>query len=189
LSDISYFKFARLTMLSRPAKNRVIYRAMIRQRPASIVEIGMGDGQRALRMIELARDLHPSSRVRYAGIDAFEARPNPTLRLKQAHQRFAATGARVLLAPGDPHAALARIANSLANTDLVVVSADVDAAALEQAWFFVPRMLNARSLVLIEETQGARSGFRELGRDELHKLAACRQRRHSAAPGKVGKAA
>ena len=54
------------------------------------------------------------------------------------------------LIPGDPHSALARSANSLQNTDLVIISAGHDEQSLASAWFYLPRMLHAGSAVYVE---------------------------------------
>jgi hypothetical protein len=175
VSDISLFKFAQLTLLSRPAKNRLVYRTMIRQRSRSIVEIGVGDGQRAQRMLELARTMHDQQAVRYAGIDLFEASPSASLQLKHAYQRLVATGASVTLAPGDPYPALSRVANTLGNTDLVVVSFPADDPLLADAWFYVPRMLHPQSVVLVDESMNNRAAFRHMPREELIRLADSRR--------------
>jgi hypothetical protein len=55
----------------------------------------------------------------------------------------------VQLVPGDAFTALARTANALADTDLIVISADQDAAALDLSWFYLPRMLHAASQVVV----------------------------------------
>ena len=53
--------------------------------------------------------------------------------------------------PGDPYTALLRVANSLAGTDLLLISADQDAESLQRAWCWLPRMLTSQSLVLAAE--------------------------------------
>ena len=42
----------------------------------SILEMGIGDGQRALRILELASQHCPASEIRYTGVDLFEANPS-----------------------------------------------------------------------------------------------------------------
>src|SRR5438874_982840 len=74
-----------------------------------------------------------------------------TLTLKQAFGGLRLPKVQVQLVPGDPHTALRRVANSLANTDLLLIAADRDHESLARAWTWVPRMLTATSLVLIEE--------------------------------------
>jgi hypothetical protein len=118
-----------------------------------IVELGIGDGARARRMIAAALRWHSPSEIHYSGIDLFEARPRcrPGMTLKQAHQFLCQTGVRLRLLPGDPYSALARQANTLGGTDLVVIASDVDLESLARAWFYLPRMLHPESLVLCEE--------------------------------------
>ncbi len=162
---------------SRPASQRCVYRAIRRGRVVNIVELGIGDGTRAVRMIELAMSRLGSDglSVRYTGIDEFESRGperGEGLTLKEAHQRLRATGAAIQLVPGDPQAALARAANSLMGTDLLVVSTDVEAESLRGAWRFVPRMLHRGSLVYLEESDPS-GGLRlvRLSAGEVSRLA------------------
>ena len=126
LSGPSRLRLLYLSRFSQPAIDRPIYRA-IRQRPVEkIVELGIGDCQRTLRMLEIAGIHCPPAEICYAGIDLFETRrpgDGPPLTLKRAFQLLRATGARIRLIPGDPFTALSGAANLLAATDLLVVSA------------------------------------------------------------------
>jgi hypothetical protein len=124
----------------------------------------MGDARRATRMLSVALRYHPQDRLSYTGIDLFDARPAdlPGLKLKDAHRRLIRTGVQLRLAPGDPLTALARCANSLANTDVLVISAGHDPAVLEPAWFYIPRMLHDGSVVFLEEQSGSESVYYRL---------------------------
>jgi hypothetical protein len=174
-----------LSHLSQPALDRPIYRA-IRQRPVkNIVELGIGDCRRTLRMLEIAGIHQPPAELRYAGIDLFETRKpgsEPGLTLKRAFQLLRATGARIRLIPGDPFTALSRAANLLGGTDLLVVSADHDPESLAKAWHFVPRMLHAHSRIFWAETVAAdgSSRLQQLGPREIDQLVSA-VRRHRAA--------
>jgi len=150
LSAASLIKYCYLAYLSRPAEERELYRAIRRIRPKSIVELGVGTCQRAVRLIEVACRFQPQSVVRYTGIDLYEARPDAATRLslKAAHKQLKPRGVQVQLVPGDPPSALARHANALRDTDLFVIAADEYAAMDDRAWFYVPRMLHAKSQVL-----------------------------------------
>ncbi len=149
----SRLQYLALTWFSRPKSDRVIYRAIRKHGCHRFLEIGVGQGLRAQRMIDLALASHPQDQVRYVGIDLFEARPEPAsgLKLKDAHRLLKARGIATQLVPGDPFSALARTANSLRDIDLVLISADQDAASLERAWFYLPRVLHATSLVFQEQ--------------------------------------
>jgi hypothetical protein len=164
-----------LAYFSQPNAERLIYRTLRRAGVNSIVELGVGTGRRTRRILEVARRYQTAADLRYAGIDLFESRPPDSrgLSLKVAHRLLRDSGAKVQLVPGDPWSALSRTANSLANTSLLVISADQHSAALEKAWFYVPRMLHERSLVFLEETAGdGKCAFRRLSLAEVDSLAA-----------------
>jgi hypothetical protein len=161
--------------LSQPKADRAVYRAIRRAKVHSIVEMGIGNGRRAERMIALAQAWWPEQRLRYTAIDPFELRgdqDSPGLPLKSAYRKFRATGARVQVVPGDPYTALARVANALTGTDLLLISADQDEASLAAAWFYVPRMLHAKSQVLFEEVDDTGMRWRAVSRQQIDKLAA-----------------
>ena len=87
-----------LSYFSNPAGDRLIYRTIRRQKVRTILELGIGFGQRAVRMIEIAGCYHPIREVRFTGVDLFEARSSadgPGVTLKMAHRLLNATGARI----------------------------------------------------------------------------------------------
>lgn len=169
-----------LCYFSRPVGERALYRACRRQAPKSIVEIGVGTGQRISRLMEFVLESHAASDVRYVGIDLFEARSpdSPGLGLKQAHAQFKPLGIKLQLVPGDPHSALSRVANAVRDVDWLVIAADVDRESMTRAWPFVPRMLNATTRVYVEEpgTDGKLNQYRELTRAEVESFAAQQQK-------------
>lgn len=140
-----------LAWLSRPAGERILYREIRARKALKIVEFGVGDLRRALRMIATARLTAPGANVHYAGIDEFELRSSGNrLPLKSAWQTLRQTGSKIRLVPGDPYAALARTANDLANADLVLIAADVDRAALVRAAQYLPRLVTSRTRLFLE---------------------------------------
>lgn len=169
-------RYLYLAWLSGPAHQRSLYRMIRRQQVRNIVEIGVGSAERALRMIEVAQATPPVGPIRYTGIDAFEMRADtsPGLSLKDAYRTLKATGARVQVVPGDPLSALSRVANTLSGTELLIVSANQDAASLAQAWFYVPRMLAAGAVVLVEEKAEAtgKLALRQVDSQEIARLSA-----------------
>jgi hypothetical protein len=57
------------------------------------------------------------------------------------------TLAQIQLIPGEPAKALAQVANSLGKVDLLLISVEQGDAALDGAWFYLPRMLHDGSIV------------------------------------------
>jgi hypothetical protein len=163
------FKYLRQAFFSNERGERCLYRKIRDLKPAQIVEFGVADGRRSQAMIESAQR-YGEEEIRYIGIDMFEARSDdqPGLSLKQAHRKLSALGAKVQLIPGDPFAALARMANSLSGTDLVVISADQDQDSVERALFYLPRMLHDGSVVYRSHEQvDGQDQFEEVPRDEI----------------------
>ncbi len=131
----------------------------------------MASGVRTLRMIRTAQQASPRAAITYAGIDLFELGTSGA-NLKDTYRTLKATGAKVRLIPGKFDAALAMKANELTGTDLLIISLDQGAEPGSLGWFYVPRMLHANTLVLIEERQGESTAFRKLSRMEVERLAA-----------------
>ncbi len=135
-------------------------------RATRLVEIGLGHGERALNLISLALRLQTDKPIRFTGIDLFEARADDrSFSLKHAHQLFHGQGYEVRLVPGDPASALARCANDLRGTDLIVVSADVAAQVMAVA-HFLNRMLHKDSQIWLEHA----NDYRVLGPADLRSL-------------------
>lgn len=180
----SRFRYLYLAHFSKPKCDRILYRAMTRQKVQRILEIGLGDAARAQRLISVAHRFSGGEPVRYTAIDLFEARPSgmPGLALKDAHKLLKATGAQVQLIPGDPASALTRSANALQNTDLILISGQFDEAQLAGAWFYLPRMLHAGSAVYLESQPGdsALPVLTRLAASEIESRANAGRRRRAA---------
>jgi len=77
---------------------------------------------------------------------------------------------------------LSRAANGLTGTELVLISAGNDPDSLARAWFYLPRMLAARALVLMERPGGESEEptLRLVARDKIDRLAALASPRRAA---------
>jgi hypothetical protein len=181
LSILSKFRLFSACHLSKPTRNRPIYQTICRRGVRKIVEIGIGNGQRAVKMIEVAKLASPGHCISYVGVDPFEARSKtdgPGLTLKEAHQLLQGEGGLIQLVPGNPSDAMPRIANSLGKVDLLIVPGDFDSPTWARAWFFVPRILHERSVVFVE--QPGEDGAPRLAikpREEIESLASAGRRR------------
>lgn len=171
-----------LTWLSRPAGERVIYRLALGQKPQRILELGVGTLVRTVRLLELVRGSAEGSTPQYVGVDPFESRDAadpPGVTLKQAHRRLSGL-ARVQLVPGETDVALSRLCNHLGAFDLVLVSADRDAARLDRAWFFIRRVVNERTTILAETRTGGGASWNVVPRSRVDELAARTVQRRAA---------
>ncbi len=172
---------------SPPTPDRALFSALAQRPLRRILEIGLGDGSRALQIIKLARKRRRGAEVHYIGVDQFELRPRAETRLtlKTAYRLLRAAGARVKLVPGDPLSALARTANSINRVDTVIIAHDVDAQSLARAWFYLPRMLANSAVVYWADNPAQPDMYREVPSVEMFQRAAVRkseqQRRRQAA--------
>lgn len=138
-----------LCWFCQPKADRVLFRCLRDHRLHRVVEVGIVSVERTLRMLRLAQRFSGGQDLHYAGIDLFDARPAglPELKLKRVHQQLSGSGATVRLIPGDPLSAMARMANQISGTELLLLSASVDQAAMEQAWTYIPRILAGNAQV------------------------------------------
>jgi hypothetical protein len=180
LSVGSLLRSSYLLYFSKPAGERSLYQAVSKQPIRSIVELGLDLTGRTERILEVVSWKGVPGPVRYTGIDLFDARPKtaPALALKQAFAGLrkprSGLALNVQLVPGDPAMALARVANLLAGTDLLLIAANQDQESLERAWAWVPRMLSGSSLVMVEgrAEKSGQSTWRRVSLAEVHQLAA-----------------
>jgi hypothetical protein len=165
-----------LLYFSQPAADRHLFKAMKGKPIRSIVELGIDLPGRTERLLEVAAWRADCLPLRYTGIDPFDSRPasQPKLSLKQAFAQLRPSGAKVQLVPGEPFAALSRVANSLSATDLLLISLVYDKESLSPAWKYVPRMLGPHSLVYVQEPGSAagKETWRPLQSVEITSLAA-----------------
>ena len=169
-----------LLYFSQPAPDRFLYKAVKGKSIKSVVEIGIGSGVRTQRLLEVLAWNAANLPLKYTGVDLFEARPQsqPGLALKQAFHDLRRPDVQVKLVPGDPYDAMVRAANSLAGTDLLIISADQDRASLERAWTYMPRMLHAGSLIFQEDgdAKTGKSSYRRLSLLDIQRNAAVASR-------------
>ncbi|MDZ7620374.1 MAG: hypothetical protein U1E05_25510 [Patescibacteria group bacterium] len=166
--------------LASPRTDRALYQAVRRNRPRRILELGIGTGSRAVRLIRMAQRDHAAADVRYTGLDLFESRTacdGPGITLKLAYRMLRATSARIQLLPGEPLETLTRAANSLGAMDMVVFSHSLDPRLLAETWSYIPRLLHAGSQVFVEsKLAGNRQAIRRVDLAELDMLASTHRR-------------
>ena len=139
---------------SKPKSSRILYRAVRDLRATKIVEFGVADPERSLQLIKMAvgmQQMHQgTAQVSYTAMDLFDARPQmqSPLTVKQAHRFFASSGAKVQLVPGSMSEGLARTANTLLGTDLVIFAEEAAPVSDSRLWFYLPRLLHSESHVL-----------------------------------------
>jgi hypothetical protein len=152
VAAVNWFRYAYRAYFSQPRNVRQLYQLIKRHKAARIVEIGISDARRTVSLIEVAQRYAEGQKVFHTALDGFDSRPADLspLSVKEAHRALNATGAAVRLVPGSPASSIAAIANASRNTDLILISCLVTDDDLKGAWFYVPRMLHHKSVILRE---------------------------------------
>jgi hypothetical protein len=181
VAGLSRLRLFYLLHLSKPASDRLVYREIRRVKARKVVELGLGTGQRAVQIIDVLKEFHELRDIHYTGVDLFEARTaadGPGISLREAHRLLKATGARIQLVPGTVGEALSRIANSVSQVDVLVISGHIAVEQLSLAWFFLPRMIRAQTQVFQEAlSTGGSTNMRLLEAQEVAQLMAKAERR------------
>lgn len=176
MQSTSRWKIFYLSYFSNPASDRLVYRTILQKKSRRILELGITDGNRALRMIDAAARFTPRSDIQYIGMDSFEDRgetDGPGLSLITAHRVLTRSGAKIKLIPGDPLRSLARAANDLGQVDLLIVSPQTETDRLGRIWYYVPRLLHAQSRIFVEQIlPGGKKAFQAVSPREIDQWAA-----------------
>lgn len=170
MSGVGFLRRVWLTRLSGPAAERPLLRQILQQRPARILELGLGTLERTERLLRIAAGLGP---VHYVGLDPFEARSSVDpagVTLKEAHRRLHGLG-RVQLVPGNTDTALTRTCNQLGMFDLVLISSCNDRQRLTRCWFFLQRLVRPGTVLMQEHVRDAGHFWQEVSHERLADLA------------------
>lgn len=173
MTHYGLFRRLWLTRFSQPARERPLYRHVLRTPPKRMIELGVGTLARTERLLGLLRSAHPDGEVHYVGLDRFEGRmPDdpPGVTLKQAHQRLHGL-ARVQLVPGNVDTSLSRLCNHLGAFDLVLISADNDPRYLDRCWFFIQRIVTPQTAIFAESGVGRGAAWNPVSKASVDELA------------------
>jgi len=124
----TWFQKLQLRYLSKPITDRPVLLHLLENRVGSILEIGLGAGDRTKKMLFWNHLPDGATQLRFVGVDPFESSDEgrPHLKLKQAHRMLSEAGVKTLLVPGDASNALPRVAHSAQPFDLVVIDGGYD---------------------------------------------------------------
>lgn len=146
----SLFRYAQRALFAKPTPERQLLKLVKQQPIRRVLEVGIDSLDTSEQLLQALGKQAGGDELAYTAIDAFEERDAGAspLPLMQAYRRLIATGAKVRLTPGALAETIAAEANSLADTDLLLLSTTATDAQLETAWYYVPRMCHPGTLVL-----------------------------------------
>ena len=143
--------------LSKPAENRALFQFLIEHPIGSVLEIGIGNGQRLEQVLSLVTVRPEVTQLRYAGVDLFES-GNPSaghLRLKDVHRKLAEKNIKAHLIPGDAESSLVRVSHTILPSDLIIVDcgwgeSSANGAALAQ---WLPRLAHESTTIFARKNR------------------------------------
>ena len=123
MAKLSWIQRTYWKNLSKPVQSRPLFHFLLDHSIGSILEIGIGNGNRIEQILSMFTLRDGSSQLRYAGVDLFESSTTDGghMRLKDAHRMLAEKNVRAHLVPGDATSALRRIVHSTLPSDLIIV--------------------------------------------------------------------
>lgn len=143
------FKLAQRALFSKPTPEKQLLKLAQGQPVRRIVEIGIDSLDSSQRLISTLVKASQGQSVAYTAIDLFDERPTGAepLSLATAYRQLAPVGASVRLLPGGVISTLRCEANSLGDTDLLLIARETRELVLEQGGFYLPRMCHPGTLV------------------------------------------
>ncbi|QDT13754.1 hypothetical protein [Planctomycetes bacterium K23_9] len=106
----------------------------------SILEIGVGDGERALAMTAALVEANGGNPVRYVAIDMFEMADGP-ITLKDFHKQIRAQNVQPTLVPMSVSAGLNRVSSTVGVVDLILIADPVAGPAESVALLDISKAL------------------------------------------------
>lgn len=142
--------------LSKPAAERQVFLHVLEQPIHSILEIGLGSGDRISRVVPLCIRPADGRPIRYTAIDPFESLSEGHLSLKSAHRLLTELGLKAQLIPGEPASAVARVAHSVLPSDLILIDGywsdtGENGQAIRQ---WLPRLCHSQSAIFASSRPG-----------------------------------
>ena len=144
--------------ISKPVSERALFLHVCENPFASVLEIGIGSGERIKQVLPLCILPEGVTQIRYVGVDPFEsAGPGvPHMNLKSAHRMLAEFGVKAHLIPGDPTNALARVAHTVLPSDLIIIDGSWGDESQQgiAITYWLPRLCHSKSTIFAAAVQG-----------------------------------
>jgi len=158
MTRTSWLQRLYLRYFSRPVIYRDLFLFASEHPILSILEIGMGDGERIGSLLKFCQRAGPHGRLRYAALDPFESGGGGRLTLKAAHKRLQELGVKAHLIPGDVGSGIVRVAHTVLPSDIVIIDGrwgdgTEEADALER---WLPRLCHSESGVFASTREGGK---------------------------------
>ena len=134
-----------MDMMSRGSQASIC-RLVKRSGAASVLEIGVGNGERAIAVAQSLIETNPETSVRYAAIDMFEM-AGGSLTLKDFNRKLREQNVQPSLVPMDVVAGLARVSSTLGMMDLVLIAEPKEPIEIETVKVILRRLAHENTAI------------------------------------------
>ena len=164
----------------QPKRYRHLYSTIRAQKPVQIMEIGTWNGERAVKMLNLAGQYHAPGAVHYHGFDLFEemtlemyneeiSKMPPTR--QEVQEKLEATGANIHLYQGNTTVTLPESVPNLPPMDFVFLDGGHSVATIANDWACVEKVMHDKTVVIFDDywvekdDEGAKAVVDQIDRD------------------------
>lgn len=158
MAGVSWIQRLYWRYLSKPVSHRALYLHAMDTPIGSILELGMGSGERIRSVLGLCRLPEGTTQLRYVAVDPFESAGSevPHITLKGAHRLLNEFGVKAHLIPGEPASGVMRVAHTVLPSDLIVIDGYWNEASAngEAVVKWLPRLCHSKSAIFASTTKG-----------------------------------
>jgi len=158
MAGVSWIQRLYWRYLSKPVAHRALYLHAMDTPIGSILELGMGSGERIRTVLGLCRTPEATTQLRYAAVDPFESAGTdvPHISLKGAHRLLNEFGVKAHLIPGEPASGVMRVAHTVLPSDLIIIDGFWNEASENGGTVakWLPRLCHSRSAIFASTVKG-----------------------------------
>ena len=162
VSDMFVLKKIKSALLwfIRPKRYEHLYRTIRAEQPRAIMEIGTWNGERAVRMLNLAGKFHGPGEIHYYGFDLFEEMTPekfeeeiskfPPIR-QEVQEKLGGTGAHIHLYQGDTTITMPPLVGNLPKMDFVFLDGGHSIKTITNDWACVQQVMHEGTVVIFDD--------------------------------------
>jgi hypothetical protein len=151
-----------------PRRYRSLYQSIFRSKSLRILEIGVFDGNQALRMIRTASIRSRPCDIEYFGFDLFEGMDEVLLQKEASKQplsrpaiqeKLDKTGANISLFEGDTKVTLPLAVEKIGEVDFVFIDGGHSVETIASDWRCIERVMGVNTLVVFDDYYPDKTGI------------------------------
>lgn len=137
-----------------------LFELVERVKPKNIMEIGIFDGENALKIIQIAQKYHKKNQINYYGFDLFESLDKKTyekeiskhpLSMASVYKKLKKTNSNIFLFKGNTLETLPENYKKLPKMDLIIIDGGHSLETIENDWNYSKKLIKKNTYVLFDD--------------------------------------